>query len=213
MMEYNVNDLIKRYPVLESCKESILEAYKILEKSYESGHKLLIAGNGGSCSDSEHIVGELMKGFISKRPLNDDIKKKMCDIDPQIGKELGDKLQAGLPAIALDNHQALNTAFTNDVENGGLLAYAQQVMGYGNEGDVFLAITTSGNSKNIINACVAAKAKGMKIIGLTGKNGGLLKNIADVTIIAPSNETFMIQELHLPIYHCLCLMLENHFFN
>ncbi len=213
MMEYNVNDLIKRYPVLESCKESILEAYKILEKSYESGHKLLIAGNGGSCSDSEHIVGELMKGFISKRPLNDDIKKKMCDIDPQIGKELGDKLQAGLPAIALDNHQALNTAFTNDVENGGLLAYAQQVMGYANEGDVFLAITTSGNSKNIINACVAAKAKGMKIIGLTGKNGGLLKNIADVTIIAPSNETFMIQELHLQIYHCLCLMLENHFFN
>lgn len=211
-MEYNVDDLIKRYPVLEICKDSINEAYKILEKSYENGNKLLIAGNGGSCSDSEHIVGELMKSFIAKRELNDDLKKKMEKIDPIIGKELGEKLQGALPAIALDNHQALNTAFTNDVENGGLLTYAQQIIGYGNAGDVFLAITTSGNSKNIINACVAAKAKGLKIIGLTGKNGGKLKNYADVTIIAPSNETFMIQELHLPIYHLLCLMLENHFF-
>lgn len=211
-MEYNVDDLIKRYPVLEICKDSINEAYKILEKSFENGNKLLIAGNGGSCSDSEHIVGELMKSFIAKRELNDDLKKKMEKIDPIIGKELGEKLQGALPAIALDNHQALNTAFTNDVENGGLLTYAQQIIGYGNAGDVFLAITTSGNSKNIINACVAAKAKGLKIIGLTGKDGGKLKNYADVTIIAPSNETFMIQELHLPIYHLLCLMLENHFF-
>lgn len=212
MMEYNVNDLIKRYPILESCRDSINDAYKLLEKCYENGNKLLVAGNGGSCSDSEHIVGELMKGFISKRPLDKNLKEKLEDIDPVIGKELGDKLQAGLPAIALDNHQALNTAFTNDVENGGLLTYAQQILGYGQKGDVFLAITTSGNSKNILNACVVAKAKGLKIIGLTGKNGGMLKDIADVSIIAPSNETFMIQELHLPIYHCLCLMLEKHFF-
>ena len=212
MMEYNVNDLIKRYPILESCRDSINDAYKLLEKCYENGNKLLVAGNGGSCSDSEHIVGELMKGFISKRPLDKDLKEKLEDIDPVIGKELGDKLQAGLPAIALDNHQALNTAFTNDVENGGLLTYAQQILGYGQKGDVFLAITTSGNSKNILNACVVAKAKGLRIIGLTGKNGGMLKDVADVSIIAPSNETFMIQELHLPIYHCLCLMLEKHFF-
>ena len=212
MMEYNVNDLIKRYPILESCRDSINDAYKLLEKCYENGNKLLVAGNGGSCSDSEHIVGELMKGFISKRPLDKDLKEKLEDIDPVIGKELGDKLQAGLPAIALDNHQALNTAFTNDVENGGLLTYAQQILGYGQKGDVFLAITTSGNSKNILNACVVANAKGLRIIGLTGKNGGMLKDVADVSIIAPSNETFMIQELHLPIYHCLCLMLEKHFF-
>lgn len=211
-MEYNVDDLLKRYPELEPCKESINKAYKILENAYENNNKLLVAGNGGSCSDSEHIVGELMKGFISKRELSDEFKKELCNVDSEIGKSLSEKLQSPLMAIALTNHQALNTAFINDVPQGGDFAFAQQILGYGQKGDVFLAITTSGNSKNIINACVVAKAKGLKIIGLTGKNGGKLKDLADVSIIVPSNETFMIQELHLPIYHCLCLMLENHFF-
>lgn len=211
-MEYNVDDLLKRYPELEPCKESINKAYKILENAYENNNKLLVAGNGGSCSDSEHIVGELMKGFISKRELSDEFKKELCNVDSEIGKSLSEKLQSPLMAIALTNHQALNTAFINDVPQGGDFAFAQQILGYGQKGDVFLAITTSGNSKNIINACVVAKAKGLKIIGLTGKNGGKLKDFADVSIIVPSNETFMIQELHLPIYHCLCLMLENHFF-
>lgn len=211
-MNYTVDELINRYPELEVCRQSIIDSYNILEKCYENGNKLLIAGNGGSCADSEHIVGELMKGFKSPRKLDDSIQKALKEVDPTCGEELVNKLQGALPSIALVDHQALNTAFINDVENGGNLAFAQQIMGYGNKGDVFLAITTSGNSKGIYNACVVAKAKGLKIIGLTGKDGGKLKTIADVSIIAPSNETFMIQELHLPIYHCLCLMLEKHFF-
>lgn len=211
-MNYTVDELINRYPELKVCRQSIIDAYNILEKCYEDGNKLLIAGNGGSCADSEHIVGELMKGFKSPRKLDDSMQKALKEVDSSCGEELANKLQGALPAIALVDHQALNTAFINDVENGGNLAFAQQIMGYGNKGDVFLAITTSGNSKGIYNACVVAKAKGLKIIGLTGKDGGKLKTIADVSIIAPSNETFMIQELHLPIYHCLCLLLENKFF-
>ena len=139
--------------------------------------------------------------------------EKLISIDPIKGKELGEKIQCGLPAIALNGHPGLTTAFTNDVENGGLLAYAQQVNGYGNKNDVFLGISTSGNSKNVIYAAVMAKAKGMKVIALTGRTGGTLNDIADVTIMAPESETFMVQELHLPIYHCLCLLLENEFFN
>lgn len=211
-MNYTVDELINRYPELKVCRQSIIDAYNILEKCYDDGNKLLIAGNGGSCADSEHIVGELMKGFKSPRKLDDSMQKALKEVDSSCGEELANKLQGALPAIALVDHQALNTAFINDVENGGNLAFAQQIMGYGNKGDVFLAITTSGNSKGIYNACVVAKAKGLKIIGLTGKDGGKLKTIADVSIIAPSNETFMIQELHLPIYHCLCLLLENEFF-
>ena len=206
---YDVDSLIARYPVLKDCKQDILDAYKILEECFASGHKLLIAGNGGSCADSEHIVGELMKGFKKKRPVNQEFANKLIAIDPIRGQELADKLQQGLPCIALDGHQGLNTAFTNDVDNGGLLTYAQQINGYGKEGDVFLGISTSGNSKNVMYAAVIAKAKGLKVIGLTGQKGGQLKDIADITIKAPSNETFMIQELHLPIYHCLCLMLEE----
>ena len=206
---YDVIDLIKRYPSLEDCKDSIINTFEILKQCFLSGHKLLIAGNGGSCCDAEHIVGELMKGFKSKRQLSNYDVDKFIDIDPIIGKELGEKLQWGFPCIALTNHQGLNTAFTNDVENGGLLTFAQQLNVLGSEGDVFLALSTSGNSKNILYASVVAKAKGMKIIGMTGKTGGKLANIADETIKAPETETFMIQELHLPIYHCLCLMLEE----
>lgn len=210
---YDVDSLIARYPVLKDCKQGILDAYKILDDCFASGHKLLIAGNGGSCADSEHIVGELMKGFKKKRPVSQKLANKLISIDPVRGQELADKLQQGLPCIALDGHQGLNTAFTNDVDNGGLLTYAQQINGYGKEGDVFLGISTSGNSKNVMYAAVIAKAKGLKVIGLTGQKGGQLKDIADITIKAPSNETFMIQELHLPIYHCLCLMLEERFFD
>lgn len=211
-MVYTVDDLILRYPELKVCSQSIIEAYNILVDCYKNGNKLLVAGNGGSCADSEHIVGELMKGFKDKRELNSSLKQSFKKIDSIRGEELANKLQDALPAIALDGHQGLNTAFTNDVENGGLLTYAQQIIGYGNKGDVFLGISTSGNSKNVMYACITAKAKGLKVIGLTGKDGGELAKIADVAIIVPSNETFMIQEYHLPIYHCLCLMLEHEFF-
>lgn len=206
---YDINDLISRYPDLTECKESIIQAFEILKDCFKSGHKLLIAGNGGSCSDSEHIVGELMKGFKDNRKLSNDEAKKFIEIDPISGKELANKLQWGFPCISLTNHQSLNTAFTNDVENGGLLTYAQQLNVLGNSGDVFLALSTSGNSKNIIYASIVAKAKGLKVIGMTGQNGGKLNDYSDAIIKVPTNETFMVQEFHLPIYHCLCLMLEE----
>ncbi len=209
--KYGVDDLIKRYPELAICKDSILEAYNVLKECFKSGHKLLICGNGGSCSDSEHIVGELMKEKKKRRHLSNEACEKLIQVDPIRGKELAESLQWGFPCIALDSHPGLNSAFTNDVNNGGLLTYAQQLNVLGNEGDVLLGISTSGNSKNVMYASVVAKAKGIKIIGLTGEKGGELSNIADVCIKAPSSETFMIQEYHLPIYHCLCLMLEERF--
>lgn len=210
-MDY-IELLVKRYPDLKGLEAAILNAYKLLEKAYENGNKVLACGNGGSASDSEHIVGELMKGFKNPRILNDKLKKKLEEVDENVGKVLSARLQQPLEAIALTGEIALNTALINDVENGGEYCFANQVLGYGKKGDVLIAISTSGNSKNVYNACVAAKALGLKIVGLTGKDGGKLKNIADVCIIAPSNETYMIQEYHLPIYHTLCLMLEDHFF-
>ena len=211
-MNKQLETLIRRYPALSVCEEEIEKAYEILEECFASGHKLLIAGNGGSCSDGEHIAGELMKGFKLQRKCTEEFAKKLKSIDAERGAELAEKLQGGLPTIALDNHQALNTAYVNDVENGGLLTYAQQVYGYGKAGDVLLGISTSGNSKNVAYAAVVARAKGMKVIGLTGSKGGNLASVADVTIKVPETETYMIQELHLPVYHCLCLMLEERFF-
>lgn len=211
-MNKQLETLIKRYPALSVCEEEIEKAYEIMEECFATGHKLLIAGNGGSCADGEHIAGELMKGFKLPRKCTEEFAKKLKSIDAERGAELAEKLQGGLPTIALDNHQALNTAYVNDVENGGLLTYAQQVYGYGKAGDVLLGISTSGNSKNVAYATVVASAKGMKVIGLTGAKGGNLANAADVTIKVPETETYMIQELHLPVYHCLCLMLEERFF-
>ena len=212
VFKYNVDSLIERYPNLSICRKDILHVYEIIEECFATGHKLLIAGNGGSCADSEHIVGELMKGFKKRRVIQKEFSEKINEIDPVIGKELSAKLQSGLPAIALANHQGLNTAFINDVENGGQLTFAQQVCVYGNEGDVFMGISTSGNSKNVIYAAITAKAKGLKVVSLTGGNGGRIGEISDASIRVPSIETFIVQEYHLPIYHCLCLMLEERFF-
>lgn len=205
-----LEELMERYPVLDCVKTQIREAYGILVTCYENGGKLLIAGNGGSCADAEHIVGELMKGFVKRRPVSEEFAGRLLEADPHLGKELGEKLQGGLPAIALTGHSSLSTAFLNDVD--GELIYAQQTCGYGKKGDVLLGISTSGNAKNVMYAVTAAKAIGMKTIGLAGKDGGQLKKAADVTIVAPETETFKIQELHLPIYHTLCLMLEERFF-
>ena len=205
-----LEELISRYPVLEPIRGSVMEAYEILKECFETGHKLLLAGNGGSAADSEHIVGELMKGFVKRRQVPEDMAGKMERIDEKAGKELALKLQGGLPAIALSGHPALSTAFLNDVE--GEMIYAQQVYGYGQEGDVLLGISTSGNAANIHYAAVTAKAKGMKVIGLTGRDGGKMAGYSDAAVIVPEQETFKIQELHLPIYHALCLMLEEHFF-
>ncbi len=209
-MKTIIEDLLIRYPKLKDEKENILKAYEIMAECYDKNRKVLIAGNGGSAADAEHIVGELMKGFVVPRKLSNDFINRLEDVDVDMGKELGEKLQGALPAIALVGHTALSTAYMNDVEP--VLGFAQQLNGYGNEGDVFFAISTSGNSKNVLYACIVAKAKGMKVIGLTGGTGGRLKNVADITIVVPETETYIIQELHLPIYHCLCLMLENKFF-
>lgn len=209
VMNY-VEELVKRYPVLESSKKDIIKAYEVIAESYENGGKLLIAGNGGSASDSEHIVGELMKGFVLPRKLDKEYAARLIEADEKMGVELADKLQGALPAIALVDHVALSTAYLNDVDP--LLSFAQQVNGYGVSGDVFLGITTSGNSKNVLYANTVAKAKGLKTIALTGKDGGKIKDIADVAIVVAENETYKIQEFHLPVYHCLCLMLEERFF-
>ena len=173
-VESFVNELVERYPRLIVVKKEIEDGYEVLKNSYQSGGKLLIAGNGGSCADSEHIVGELMKGFCLARKVPDAFSDALKEIDQEMGADLAAKLQGALPAIALDNHNALNTAYSNDVD--GLLCYAQQVYGYGTAGDVFFGISTSGNSNNILNAAIVAKAKGMKVIGLTGEGGGKLAN-------------------------------------
>lgn len=202
--------LIERYPLLTSVRNDIWKAYEILERSYSLGGKLLVAGNGGSAADSEHIVGELMKGFKNPRKLDDQQREKLIKVNEKFGTVLANNLQGALPAIALDGHVALTTAYMNDCEP--LLCFAQQVNGFGNSNDVFLGISTSGNSKNVIYAAVTAKAKSMKVIGLTGAKDSNLSELADVCIKAPETETYMIQELHLPIYHCLCLMVEERFF-
>lgn len=209
-MDKHIDLLISRYPILESARQDIHKAYIILEECYENKGKLLVAGNGGSAADAEHIVGELMKGFKLPRRLDNNMQNKLISQDKELGQVLADNLQGALPAIALDGHPALTTAYMNDCEP--LLCFAQQVNGYGSEGDVFLGISTSGNSKNILYAAVTAKAKGMKVIGLTGDKESKLSDIADVCIKVPQTETYMVQELHLPVYHCLCLMLEDRFF-
>lgn len=209
-LQKHIDLLIERYPVLESVKQSIIDAYLIIEECYENDGKLLIAGNGGSAADSEHIAGELMKRFKISRPVSNEYAKKLIEIDSKRGPELAKNLEKSLMAIPLVAHEALSTAYINDVD--GLGVFAQQLMGFGRRGDVFLGISTSGNSKNIMNATVVARASGIKIIGLTGMTGGELAKVADVAIKVPEIETYMIQELHLPVYHCLCLMLEDKFF-
>ena len=209
-MDNNIDILIERYPLLAVCKESIQIAYDTMRQAYTEGRKLLVCGNGGSAADSEHIVGELMKEFKLKREIYKNQAEAMKQIDPELGDILARHLQGALPAIALTGHSSLTTAFMND--SNPELIFAQQVNGYGKAGDIFLGISTSGNSRNVLFAAVVAKAKGLKVIGLTGQKPCKLAQMADVCIQVPETETYKIQELHLPVYHCLCMMLEEHFF-
>lgn len=206
-----MDKFINRYPSLSSIRQNLTDAYLILEECFLKGGKLLIAGNGGSAADSEHIAGELMKRFKLPRPVSQELKEKLSGIDPQRGIKLARNLECALPAIPLVAHEALTTAYINDVD--GLGVFAQQLFGYGKKGDVFLGISTSGNSNNILNATVVARALGIKVIGLTGATGGELAEVADAVVKVPETETYLIQELHLPIYHCWCLMLEDRFFH
>ena len=206
----HIDLLIERYPSLGAIRGELIDAYLIMEESFSKGGKLLVAGNGGSAADSEHIVGELMKGFKMPRKADSEFADRLKAVDGELGEVLAENLQGALPAIALDGHLALSTAYMNDCEP--LLCFAQQVNGFGRAEDVFLGISTSGNSKNILFAATVAKAKGLKVIGLTGAKDSKLQKYADVCVKASNTETYMIQELHLPIYHCWCLMLEDKFF-
>lgn len=204
-----INELLLRYPQLNFCKEDIENAVKAIINCYESGGKLILCGNGGSCADCDHIVGELMKGFLKSRPLSEEKQTEMknnCDL---VDDELLNKLQGGLPAISLPSITALNSAFCNDVDPE--LMYAQPLMSLVDENDILIGLSTSGNSKNVYGAVKVAKALGIKVIGLTGVTGGMLNGVADICIKAPETETFKIQELHLPIYHYLCAAIEEHF--
>lgn len=210
-LKRHIDLLVKRYPALKACENDIIEAYFSMEDCYEKDGKLMIAGNGGSAADSEHIAGELMKRFRTPRPISVEFAQKLRAIDPERGENLANNLEKSLMAIPLVAHEALTTAYINDVDGNGV--FAQQLFGFGRQGDVFLGISTSGNSQNILSATVVARALGIKVIGLTGANGGELAKVADICIKVPETETYMIQELHLPVYHCLCLMLEEHFFS
>lgn len=196
--------------MLDGCGADITKALGMIIATYERGGKLLLCGNGGSAADCEHISGELLKGFMSKRPLAEGVKVNMRERCPKIETELLEKLQSGLAAIPLTSLSSVNSAFANDVDPA--LVYAQGVIALGKAGDLLIALSTSGNSENVVNAVKVAKAIGMCVVGLSGEGGGELKSLSDVCICAPERETYKVQELHLPIYHYLCEAVERHFF-
>lgn len=210
MLNAHLHKLIDRYPDLAPCAETIQQAYELIRDSYRSDGKLLVCGNGGSAADSEHIVGELMKGFLLPRPIPDEHRQKLIEQNPEDGSTLADRLQQALPAIALTGSPAFATAYQNDV--AAEMVFAQQVYGYGRPGDALLAISTSGNSVNVIHALRVARAQGLCTVGMTGRDGGRMNDWCDVVIRVPYDRTPDIQERHLPVYHALCIMLEDEFF-
>lgn len=205
-----IKELINRYSALAVCENEITAAAEMLVDCYKNGGKVLTLGNGGSAADALHIVGELMKCFVLDRHLDKDLCDKLLEFGGEDGEMLVNNLEAPLPAISLLNETSLETAYANDVAPE--LAFAQQVLGLGNAGDVLIAISTSGNSRNAVLAAKVARAKGVKVISMTGEGGGKLKGVSDVTVAVPDSETYRIQEFHLPIYHTLCLILEEEFF-
>jgi D-sedoheptulose 7-phosphate isomerase len=209
-MSKTLEQLLVKYPDLEPCRASIQAAFEAMKLSFEKGGKMLLAGNGGSAADCEHVVGELMKGFMSPRKLPKEQRDKMMIHGEEQGTYLADHLQGALPAISLVSHTAFATAFNNDVAAD--MVFAQQVYGYGKHEDTLIVFSTSGNSANIVHAVQVAKSMGVTTIGLTGEGGGRLKDLCDFTIRVPYSSTPDIQERHLPIYHVLCMMLEEAFF-
>ena len=205
-----MKDLINRYPSLAAVSDDVVSAISLLKSTYENGGKLLLCGNGGSAADCDHIVGELMKSFKVKRPiapaLEDSLKRFGDD-----GAYLAKTLEAGLPAVSLCEHNSLSTAYANDRTPDAV--FAQQLSVLGNSGDTLLALTTSGNSRNCVLAAITARSKGMKVISITGESGGRIAQLSDVAIKLPEKETYLVQELTLPVYHYICAELENYFFN
>lgn len=210
MINKILGEFLSVRPELACCRSSLASSLALLESCFAGGGKVLVCGNGGSAADAEHIVGELMKGFLRRRPLSVEMRACLKSVDGDRGMYLGDRLQGALPAIALTGQYSLNTAVAND--NGGDLPFAQQVFGYGLPGDVFWGISTSGNSSSVLLAATVAKAKGLKVLALTGAGGGELAACADVALCAPSDETFRVQEHHVAIYHFLCAAVEQRFF-
>ena len=208
--EIILTGLIKKYPALESCKNDIRQACNSLIDCYLKSGKLLLCGNGGSCSDSDHIVGELMKSFEKKRPIDDDLTNELKSVSEERGNYIAGKLQYAFPAISLNAHTSLFSAISNDIDPS--LVFAQQIAGYGKKGDVLIAISTSGNSRNIVDAVITAKAKGLTVIGLTGQTGGKMKQYCDISICVPAVATPEVQEYHLPVYHTICKVVEHTFF-
>jgi D-sedoheptulose 7-phosphate isomerase len=200
--------LFNDYSALIECRDDVKKAYEILEATYKNGGKVLVCGNGGSAADCEHIVGELMKGFHLKRPLAENEVSAFSSYEN--GVEIAKTIQKGLPAISLVSHTGLMTAYINDCDADSV--FAQQVYGYMNEVDTLIALSTSGNSENVVRAVITAKAKGGKVVAFTGANGGRLSGLCDSTVALPSMDTAKIQEYTLPLYHCLCAMLEEEFF-
>ena len=196
-----MNNLLERYPALKSCEQDVEKALDLIITTYKNGGKVLVCGNGGSAADSEHIVGELMKGFMLKREVEDE----------RISEHLRKNLQGALPAISLPSQSAILSAFINDVEPE--MMFAQLVYGYGKENDLLICLSTSGNSKNCVNAAEVAKGIGVKVLSMTGEKESKLSEISDCSIKVPETETFKVQEYHLPVYHYLCAETEQHFFN
>jgi D-sedoheptulose 7-phosphate isomerase len=205
-----ITQLCERYPQLIPLKENIVAAAEIIIKCYTSGGKVLVCGNGGSSADSDHIVGELMKSFDSLRPIDKNIAETLTRISVERGKFLSQKLEGGLPAISLTSQTSLMTAICNDIDAS--LIFAQQVIGYGKDNDVLIGLSTSGNSQNVIDACITAKAMNMKVIGFTGMTGGKMKDYCDVLVNIPEKRVPYVQELHLPVFHAICLIVEDHFY-
>lgn len=206
-----VDALVERYPILNNCRSNLVAAVETIIETYTNGGKVIVCGNGGSAADSEHIVGELMKGFVKKRPISDELYAKLQASCPNVADYLKENLQGALPAVSLMNAVALNSAFANDQAPD--LAMAQQLLGLGKPEDVLIGISTSGNSANVVYAVQLAKALGIKTIGLIGNRQCRMQKLCDVVVSAPEMETYKIQELHLPIYHMLCIAVENEFFD
>ena len=198
-----INELVLSFENLRMLEDEVRTSANLITESFSNGNKLLLCGNGGSCADCEHIAGEMVKQFAKERPLNPELVEKL-------GPELSNELHGGLPALSLPSMIGFHTAFNND--NNPAFAFAQQVVAFGKPNDVLWAISTSGNSKNVIQACRTAKALGLKTIGLTGDKGGELGEITDITIKAPANNVAKIQELHLPVYHAICAFVEDKIF-
>ncbi len=205
-----LENLVERHPELTSLKDVIEEASVLIIDCFLSGGKLLVCGNGGSSSDADHIAAELMKSFELKRHVNEALAERLRNISPERGEYLSMKLESGLPAFSLSSHTALTTAISNDTDSS--LIFAQQVISLGSEKDLLMAISTSGNSQNVLDACITAKAMNMKVFGLTGMTGGKIKNFCDILINVPETRTAYVQELHLPVIHALCSIIEEHFF-